>query len=1004
MGVFSSYNPLLTLTVGMKRIYLLLACAAIGSSAMAQSAKLAPAKGSKDLSFDRALQPTKILTPSEEAASLKRMPVAGPRAVQNAPTTDWADMVGFTFFDLQTYGSNSNLIQNYAGGNLSITYMLGLGRSRGSRLAGYNHYDAAAGRWMLQSAITNPGSTADSNLIACSPLAPRSGNTPIGTNFNNGRIGWPNLIHNATKEAVAAYAVYPGDASGLTRIHTLEAGGAGKFAGRLDMAPVFDTLPRQLDKEAVFHVTASDGVTSYLLTESGDTDSYPNLLAGGTVNNLILYRTTDNGRNWAPIFIDKLSAANGIGGIKGTGYAVDCRGSEVAVVAQVMTARPDNGVASYLFRSSDFGNTWRSKLIQKRTTADTSFRVGSNFCLATDGSFSVVIDNNNKAHVTSHAGYQTLDSAGTATGTFFRNGGFSNLAASGLYYFNEDMPDNGDFREITGLVDVNKDGNLTIPGSTSAAAPGLYPVCGLSMSNLTVGPNNELFITYSALVEGTELSSNSRITRDVYVMASYDNGRSWTNPINVAGRLAVVNGFTFDDGSTGSGLYEETWTHAVKRIGTDGKLHILFMSDDIAGQAESSTGNFSWAAGWETWRNNAINHYAIPIENISNSILRTAVPFPTQVCAGSTGVINVIAPANQFSIYGPITANSVFIAELDTTNTGAFAANGTVVLGTFTGSATGGAINVTYPAGFTGLAKIRVRINNGDPSALPAVYESSTGAYDITITTGVPANTGAVTNRLASGGSIAAGGTICANVSAMFNVPTVGNANLYEWSVNPPAAGSIQINGDGSLGGNFALATFNASATGPVTVSVKAINGCGESAVPSTFSFNLGGGTATIDNAARTITASSTGGAWETSGAITGPFVPLASPVTSSVLDLNANPANTPEDQFYRYTVGGCATNIVFFRALSLSNTKLAGLVNVYPNPATNHFNVTVKGALNGATNVAVFNAMGQLVKGESFDAANGGTLMNTAGMSKGIYFVRISNGGATTTKRLVVE
>jgi hypothetical protein len=274
--------------------------------------------------------------------------------------------------------------------------------------------------------------------------------------------------------------------------------------------------------------------------------------------------------------------------------------------------------------------------------------------------------------------------------------------------------------------------------------------------------------------------------------------------------------------------------------------------------------------------------------------------------------------------------------------------------------------------------------------------------YDITVTTGAPAAPGAITNQTSTGQSIPANGTICATTSAMFNIPSIGNAAEYEWSVSPATAGSIQINGDRSQGGNFSLATFNASATGTVTVSVVAKNGCGTSAA-STFSFNVGGGTATLDAAAGTATASSTGGAWEYSSQITGPFVPLSTPVTSNVLNLRANPTNTPEGNFYRYNAGGCATNAVFLAVTSLNSTVLANSVKVYPNPASTQFTIGFN-ELAGAANVEVYNATGALVKSAAADASVGATTLSTAGMNKGMYFVRITNGGASTVKRLVIE
>lgn len=967
--------------VDMKKLSLIMAITALGGAVMAQAPALRMAKPAHIAQPNKQLQPETKVVPSMN--NLLRTPAA-PSAIQSIPGSDWATMVGYTYYDLVSYSSSNNQIYNHADGNLSVVWGFGRRGNRGGSRAGYNHYNAATSSWLWDAGLNNPGTQVDSSRYIAF-------NTPAF---------WPQILRSANKEAIASFAAFARDPGALTRAQVRQPRAGAEYGAQFTTprASLWDTLPAQLDKEVIFHLTATDGTNSYVLTASEDVANHPNLLAGGTVNNLVIYRTTDAGTSWSNLYIDKISAANGIGGVKSSNYAIDCRGSEVAVVAQVMTARPDNGVATYLFRSSDFGATWRSKLIQKRTTADTSFRIGDNFCLATDGGYSVLIDNANKAHVTSHAGYQTLDSAGTATSTFYYGGGFANLAASGLYYFHEDMPDNADFREIAGLVDVNKNGTLTIPGSTATGRPGRYPMGGLSMSNLTQGPNGELYITYSALVEGTEISSNSRITRDIYVMASYDNGQTWTNPINVAGRLVITNGFTSDDGSTGSGLYEEVYPMVPKRIGADGKLHILFMSDDIAGLAESGT-SISALRSWPIWVGNQINHISVDVTAIEASFIKAN--FPTQICAGGSFSINVAAPTNTLPIYGTLDNNSTYILELDTT--GAISFTNPVILGTFTGNRAGGVISGTLPAGVAqGVHKIRVRVNNGNSSATPPVYESASGVYDLIVTVGTPTAPGAITNLVSTGGSIAAGGTICANTSAYFAIPSIGNAADYEWTVTPATAGAIQRNGDPSRGGNFALGTFNASATGPVTVNVVAKNGCGTSPA-ATFSFNIGGGTSIFDPAARTVTASASGGSWEYAGDIVGPFVPLVTPVTANVLNLNANPVNTPNNSYYRYNAGGCATNAVFVTTVGLDNNKLASQVSVYPNPASTQFSIGFK-ELSGAAQVEVYNATGAVVKTVSADAAAGLTTLSTRGMNKGMYFVRISTGGASTVKRLVVE
>jgi hypothetical protein len=84
---------------------------------------------------------------------------------------------------------------------------------------------------------------------------------------------------------------------------------------------------------------------------------------------------------------------------------------------------------------------------------------------------------------------------------------------------------------------------------------------------------------------------------------------------------------------------------------------------------------------------------------------------------------------------------------------------------------------------------------------------------------------------------------------------------------------------------------------------------------------------------------------------------------------------------------------------------NLDAAVNVFPNPTNGKLNISYK--LNNANPVSieVYNATGVKVA-EVRDAATGiGTsTVDLAGVSEGIYLVRLSNNGQTTTQKVVVK
>lgn len=90
--------------------------------------------------------------------------------------------------------------------------------------------------------------------------------------------------------------------------------------------------------------------------------------------------------------------------------------------------------------------------------------------------------------------------------------------------------------------------------------------------------------------------------------------------------------------------------------------------------------------------------------------------------------------------------------------------------------------------------------------------------------------------------------------------------------------------------------------------------------------------------------------------------------------------------------------NIVFDGTFSV-NDNAADLFSVYPNPATKGFvNITSKVA--GAKKVAIFDVLGKQVVNTSLL----GSRLDISTLNSGVYIVKIEQGKAATTKKLVVK
>ena len=83
---------------------------------------------------------------------------------------------------------------------------------------------------------------------------------------------------------------------------------------------------------------------------------------------------------------------------------------------------------------------------------------------------------------------------------------------------------------------------------------------------------------------------------------------------------------------------------------------------------------------------------------------------------------------------------------------------------------------------------------------------------------------------------------------------------------------------------------------------------------------------------------------------------------------------------------------------------KLEDAVNVYPNPSTGKFNVAYSLNNNEPLNVVVVNSVGATVAQTTLGGGFGMGELDLTHAGSGVYFVRMTNGGQTTMKKIVVK
>ena len=88
---------------------------------------------------------------------------------------------------------------------------------------------------------------------------------------------------------------------------------------------------------------------------------------------------------------------------------------------------------------------------------------------------------------------------------------------------------------------------------------------------------------------------------------------------------------------------------------------------------------------------------------------------------------------------------------------------------------------------------------------------------------------------------------------------------------------------------------------------------------------------------------------------------------------------------------------------LSVAHRSFSETIAIYPNPATDYFTISASESFENIS-VGIYDAMGREISRRDFSSSNTDEQISTQGFSKGMYFVKISNGHSQTTRKLVLK
>lgn len=383
----------------MKRIFLF-GMAALSISAFAQAPQ--QSRLAKVSTGVEPMQATKTVKEADKPSVVRVNPASKSNpAMGKGNEFQRSAKVGETYNNQQTNGSVANHIYLHAGGKVSVTWTTSQdnpSQGSNSRGSGYNHFNGTS--WL------NP--------------------TQASLRIDPERTGFPCYAYSAAtnEEMIVSHIVKAsgtpnaGAATGLM-LNRKTGLGAGTWTGTTVLDSSNIAIPGVLWNRSVvsgnyLHVFAS-------FTDSGT--NQPNRpYINGVRTPQVYSRLNISSNTWEV----KKQVLTGYGSDRiwsggGDNYAMDARGSNVAILIGGLT---DDLM---LFKSTDNGNTWTKTIIDSFPVPAYNYKTLVDTALSNDGTVSVVLDGDGNAHCF-WAISQVLDNDTTDNSiTFFRGAGLNEI-------------------------------------------------------------------------------------------------------------------------------------------------------------------------------------------------------------------------------------------------------------------------------------------------------------------------------------------------------------------------------------------------------------------------------------------------------------------------------------------------------------------------------------------------------------------------------------------------
>jgi len=481
----------------MKTTFTILTSVFIYTHIFAQIAPSQIISGTKQASID-----DNIIMSGNEALNLLMTNPNPTTSSQKLSTAFGEVQIGLTTYDLQTNASVMDRIIYHADGTISAAWTMSHAwqDTYTDRGTGYNFYNGNTWDFM--------------------PTA----------RLETSRCGWPTLL--ATSSGKEISMAHNTENSYLQMTHRSAIGTGG---WQEQIISTIDTATG-LNRYLIWNRTAvgGNGETLHMVAVTEPSGgNFSGTLYNGLNGALLYYRSQDGGTTWdiQDKQLPTLDTSMFVG-FGGDAYAIQAQGNTVVL------AHFGGWEDSFIMKSTDNGETWTKTIfldfpVDRYNTDDGVDLDGDgamDSIFSTDGSGTLLLDNNGDAHV--FAGNMRLLDADLSDGSTSYFPG-----TNGLLYWNESMgADTGgqinnsiweslNMDVITGADDLDGDSVLSLDN---------IPIYFLSLSSMPsagIDASGVIYLSYSAIVETS--SNGTQNFRHIYIIKSEDGGTNWSEPIDV---------------------------------------------------------------------------------------------------------------------------------------------------------------------------------------------------------------------------------------------------------------------------------------------------------------------------------------------------------------------------------------------------------------------------------------------------------------------------------------